>query len=389
MKTTLGLLFFFFGLHASGETCPAADVWKVKNNGATDFVVRLRPANNRRQGFDVSTTVKAGAGAEIEIKHEGPFDLNIQFLNKDGGIQSSWSPDDELFLRRWNLEKEYDLAVVKMAFLKDDEYGNPQMYAAERFHIGSSLLLQQWEKLFELGVSKDYASAATVKLAGALSLNDETIPFHISGPPTELLLTIGAQVYKVTELLIHRNVDRSIVFSGTYASESRVGEFILERRDGFPFYRFQLELKPSTDSVWTSFQLTSRPVVNHEAKTTDGIGLVDLREALGGLRNSLTTDQKRVETRLAALEARLDDRMTELELRLADPKIHQIMKSCLACHRTDQSRGRAPKDFHTLQTAALRMSESKADDMMGRSGLSQDEKARFLAFLNEAKGRSP
>lgn len=379
---------------ALGAVCHGGDTWKVRNRGKEPYVVRLRPASNHKAGFAIKATVPPGESKTIQLTQQGSFHLNILFLNPDGSVRTSWTADESVDLRNRIVPEEGDdLMQVTMTKQMAGSGGEPSYYQVELFRIPGVNwvddvdLLDTRMKLIDLGAITD--EDPNVDVEGGLTLGGEPIEYRVSGQPGALSLTLGGRTYTLDDLTIVRDaLQKRDVVSGTYAGDDRAGEFILERRDGLPFDRFSLDVKDRGAADWVSFELGSSPTTASRTADDSGVRLDEIRGILFEFQEGLRQDQARVEARLEVLGAQLDERTTALELRLANPEIHQIMTTCVECHQSTPHQ-QAPRGFHALRAALPKMSERTADKMMGQAELSTEERAQFLGFVGRLKAIEP
>ena len=383
-RVALGVIAFVVG---AGSPCFAEDSWKVTNRGrGGSYIVRLRPASNRKAGFAISEMVKPGETKTIALSYQGSFDVNIQFLNTDGSVKNSWTADQPVDLRRRTYpatgDNLMDVAMQEPPTKGPD--GKMKMGAAKWMPMVSGMRFSEpAHQLFEVGaVSTQDPRNPKLDFNGGVTVGEKVINFQVSGPPREPLLLIGGEPYKIADLVVSRGPEQSrVVVSGAYSGGGRTGEFLLERRDGFPFYRLNLDLKAQGASDWTSFQLGSAAVAS-EVKRGQGVGIDEVRDVVFELQQPLKMGQDRVEQRMAAMETTLIGRLAELELRLADPKVLRIVKACVECHRNEPA-AKAPRNLSALLANIPKMTAKTTKEMIERSELDEQDKARFVEYAKE------
>ena len=79
-----------------------------------------------------------------------------------------------------------------------------------------------------------------------------------------------------------------------------------------------------------------------------------------------------------AMEATLSGRLAELELRLVDPKVFRIVTACIDCHRKEG--GKSPQSLSELLPSIPKMSAAITEEMIERSKLDEQDKARNLDY---------
>jgi hypothetical protein len=337
----------------------------VTNRGKGTYIVRLRPASNRKAGFFVSKPVKPGDTMTIPLPVQGSFDINIQFLDTDGNVKNSWTADQPVDLRKRTYPETgdnlSDAAMLDPPRMGTD--GKMVMGAMKRMPLLKGMrFTERTQQLYQVGaVDTEDPKNPKVDFAGAVTVGEKLISFRMSGPPRDPSIAIGGEPYKLADLEVFGSLQEGrVVLSGTYSGGGRAGEFLLERRDGFPFYRLNLDLKARGESDWSSFQL----------------------DVVFELQRPLTEGQARIEQRLAAMEASLNGRLAELELRLVDPKVFRIVNACVNCHRTKPG-PRSPLSLSALLPNIPKMSAATTEDMIQRSKLDEQDKARFLNYAKE------
>lgn len=382
-RIALGLMALIAGTISPAS---AEDTWKVTNRGGGTYVVRLRPASNRKVGFAVSQAVKPGETKTIPLAYQGSFDINIQFLDKDGSVKNSWTADQPIDLRKRPSSPAGD-NLIAYAMSEPTRVGpdGKTMYTLKWTppRLVGMELRESTKELYELGaVNIQDPKSPKLVFEGGVTVGEKILNFQASGTPSEPVLAIDGEVYKIADLVIFRSPQEGrATLSGTYSGGGQAGEFLLERRESFPFPRLNLDLKAQGASDWSSFRLGAMAAAK-EVKGGVGVQIDEVRDVVFELQQPLKDGQMRVEQRLAGMEARLNGRLAEVELRLGDPKVFRIMKTCVNCHR-DEPAPKAPRSLPSLLTAIPRMSEATTKDMIKRSELDEQDRARYLDYAKE------
>jgi len=379
-RVSLSLIMIFFW---TISTCIAADSWKVVNRGAAAYIVRLRPSSNRKAGF-IPQKVEPGETKTIALTHQGSFDLNIQFLDKDGKVKVSWTADQPIDLRNRTYpeigDNLTDVAMQDPPIMGPD---GKQISVTKRMPMLKGIRFEDTVgKLHQLGaVSTEDPKNPKMDFEGAVNVGDSVIKVQLSGPPKEPSIALDGVTYQVADLGVCLGPRASVVLSGTYSSDDHVGAFLLERRDGFPFHRISLDLKVNESEDWTSFNI--RPALAAGKNTGgDGARIDEVRDIAFEFQRPLKEGQALIEKRLTAIEDKFHGRLAELELRLANPKLFGAIKGCVECHQSTPGT-KAPQNMASLLRSIPKMSVDNREEMIRRSKLDEQVKEQFLNYAAE------
>ncbi len=373
--------------------CEAADHWVVANRGPWKFIVRVRPASNRRAGF-TATEVKPGDVARIPLADQGSYDLNIQYLNQDGGLMNSWTSDQPIDLRnRKYPETGENLMSVAMQLPPTRGPDGGIIMGAPKVvpMLQGVQMMEPLNKLVQIGAIAP--EGKTVDFGGGVMVGDKAIHFRVSGAPGSPSVVIDGETYEVGDLMVSgKPADAVVAVSGTYEGGGKAGDFLLERREGFPFQRIRLDLKAKGEADWRTLQLGAGAAAG-EARAGAGASLDEVRDVVADLQRPLGEAQARLETRLGEVEKSLGGRLFALErlagyqmtkdLQREDPQVFRIVSACVACHREAPGAVRGPRSVASLFLGIPGMTTEKRDEMIEQSELNEEDRARFLKYAEE------
>ncbi|CAD73583.1 hypothetical protein [Rhodopirellula baltica] len=367
-------------------SCPCNAQNQLKVEGKTSYIIRLRPSTNRLSGW-LSKAIKGGEPpVNLELKHSGPYDMHLLFLNEDGETVSSWSSNGPVDFANIDLSKSFDLSMLQMMFMVTGSSGQPEPFAVSAWHMrnGNVLFHSPIGLLIRTGLAfefdkEDLDTHITVKG------ENDAIDLHFSGTLDALEISVNGAQMKVDNLwLAHDDIRKNdLVCSGTYQFKNESGEFLIHRKIGFPGCKFFVNFK-AKNAEWTSLVYSA----NYVASAPDTSFVAEeLRAAVQRLETLIGVEQKRlakqsdlIESQVKQLgfaQSRMADTTDELWLKLNNPEVHSVLTKCMKCHRE----GKHGPSFAGHEAWLPAMAEPTMKEMSNLAKLTEEQRAALDRFI--------